>query len=96
MTLDLNRCLIYGNPDGTFRKTKKRYYSVIDGVIAMEGAGPMQGDPKECGVYISGEDPASVDTVATTLMGLTGENYLWYMRLSQSMKCLYLKLTHKL
>lgn len=29
----------------------------------------MQGDPKECGVYISGEDPASVDTVATTLMG---------------------------
>ena len=69
MTLDLNRCLIYGNPDGTFRQTKKRYYSVIDGVIAMEGAGPMQGDPKECGVYISGEDPASVDAVATTLMG---------------------------
>ena len=28
-----------------------------------------KGDPKECGVYISGEDPASVDTVATTLMG---------------------------
>lgn len=69
MTLDLNRCLIYGNPDGTFRKTKKRYYSVIDGVIAMEGAGPMQGDPKVCGIYISGEDPASVDAVATTLMG---------------------------
>ena len=44
MTLDLNRCLIYGNPDGTFRKTKKRYYSVIDGVIAMEGAG-RAGDP---------------------------------------------------
>lgn len=69
MTLDLNRCLMYGNGDGTFRKTRKRYYSVIDGVIAMEGAGPMQGDPKECGVYISGEDPASVDAVATTLMG---------------------------
>lgn len=69
MTLDLNRCLMYGNGDGTFRNTRKRYYSVIDGVIAMEGAGPMQGDPKECGVYISGEDPASVDAVATTLMG---------------------------
>ena len=69
MALDLTRCLIYGNPDGTFSKTKKRCYSVIDGVIAMEGAGPMQGDPKECGVYISGEDLASVDAVAATLMG---------------------------
>lgn len=69
MTMDLNRCLIYGNPDGSFRSTRKRYYSVIDGGIAMEGSGPMEGDPKECGVYISGEDPASVDAVAATLMG---------------------------
>lgn len=70
MALDLNRCLLYGNPDGTLRLSrKKRYYSVIDGEIGMEGAGPMQGDPKPCGIYISGEDPASVDAVAATLMG---------------------------
>jgi uncharacterized protein (DUF362 family) len=74
MTLDLNRCLLYGNPDGTLRmNSPKRYYSVIDGEIGMEGSGPMQGDPKECGVFISGEDPASVDAVAATMMGFNWE-----------------------
>ena len=74
MTLDLNRCLLYGNPDGSLRISgRKRYYSIIDGEIGMEGAGPMQGDPKTCGVYISGEDPASVDAVASTLMGFVSE-----------------------
>ena len=70
MVLDLNRCLLYGNPDGTLRKDHpKRYYSIIDGMIGMEGMGPMQGDPKECGVYISGDDPALTDVVGATLMG---------------------------
>jgi uncharacterized protein (DUF362 family) len=70
MTLDLNRCLLYGNIDGTFRSNSpKRYYAVIDGEIGMEGTGPMQGDPKECGVFISGNDPASVDAVTATIMG---------------------------
>ena len=70
MTLDLSRCLLYGNMNGTLHPDrKKRCYSVIDGEIGMEGAGPMQGEPKECGVFISGEDLASVDAVAATLMG---------------------------
>lgn len=70
MTLDINRCLLYVNIDGSLRSDNpKRYYSVIDGQIGMEGAGPMQGDPKECGIFISGSDPASVDMVAVTIMG---------------------------
>ena len=74
MVLDLNRCLLYGNPDGTLRNNApKRYYSIIDGMIGMEGMGPMQGDPKECGVFISGDDPALVDTVGATLMGFDWE-----------------------
>jgi hypothetical protein len=74
MALDLNRCLLYGNPDGTLRvDNAKRYYSVIDGDIGMEGAGPMQGDPKKCGVFISGADPVSVDAVAATVMGFDWE-----------------------
>ncbi len=55
MTLDLKSLSdIWGIRMVRFGKTKKRYYSVIDGVIAMEGAGPMQGDPKECGVLYIG------------------------------------------
>lgn len=70
MTLDLNRCLLYGNPDGTLRnESPKKYYTIVDGEIGMEGAGPMQGNPKKCNIYISGSDPVAVDAVATTMMG---------------------------
>lgn len=70
MTLDLNRCLLYGNPDGTIRnENPKRYYTIIDGETGMEGAGPMQGDPKPCGIYIGGTDPVATDMVAATMMG---------------------------
>lgn len=70
MALDLNRCLLYGNPDGTLRKdSPKRYYSIVDGIIGMEGSGPMQGDPVFSNVYIAGCDPVAVDMVAARVMG---------------------------
>ena len=70
MAIDLNRCLLYGNADGTLRKDNpKRYYTVVDGGIGMEGSGPMQGDPKPCGIYLAGTDPITVDAVAATMMG---------------------------
>jgi uncharacterized protein (DUF362 family) len=74
MTLDLNRCLLYGNPDGTLRNdTPKRYYTIVDGDIGMEGAGPIQGSPKKCGIYVGGSDPVAVDAVAATMMGFDWE-----------------------
>jgi len=70
MVLDLNRCLLYGNADGSLRKeNKKRYYCVIDGRIGMEGMGPMQGDPVESGIVIGGTDPVLADMVAARIMG---------------------------
>lgn len=70
MVLDLNRCLLYGNPEGTLRReAPKRYYSVVDGRVGMEGAGPMAGDPIAAGVVITGTDPVAVDMVATRVMG---------------------------
>jgi uncharacterized protein (DUF362 family) len=70
MVLDLNRCLLYGNPDGTLRAdAAKRYYSVIDGVVGMEGKGPMAGDPVDSNVIIGGTDPVAVDMVAARVMG---------------------------
>lgn len=74
MVLDLNRCLLYGNTDGTLRDScPKRYYSIIDGMVAMEGMGPMDGNPKNCGIFISGDDPATVDLVGATMMGFDWE-----------------------
>lgn len=70
MVLDLNRCLLYGNSDGTFRAhSPKRYYTVVDGLVGMEGMGPMQGDPVQSGVVLGGADPAAVDMVAARVMG---------------------------
>ncbi len=70
MALDLNRCLLYGNPDGTLRHDRpKAYYSLIDGRIGMEGAGPMQGDPIASNVVVGGTSPVEVDMVAARVMG---------------------------
>ncbi len=70
MVLDLNRCLLYGNPDGTLRRDRpKRYFCVIDGLLGMDGMGPMQGDPVESDVLIGGSDPVCVDAVAARIMG---------------------------
>jgi len=43
--------------------------SVIDGSVAMEGDGPMQGTPVHLGVVLAGTDPVATDLVATRLMG---------------------------
>jgi uncharacterized protein (DUF362 family) len=44
--------------------------AVIDGILAMEGEGPVDGAPVAMGVALSGFDPVAVDAIAVTLMGL--------------------------
>ena len=43
--------------------------SVVDGIIAMEGLGPMAGDVVEMGLIIAGKDPVAVDAVTAKVMG---------------------------
>lgn len=73
MVLDLNKVLFYANPDGVLRpdipSSRKRYLSVVDGVIAGEGNGPEAPDAKPCGVLIAGTNPVSVDAVCARIMG---------------------------
>jgi len=70
MCLDLNRILIYCNPDGTIdRKKKKKFISIVDGIASMEGAGPNAGTRKNTGILIIGDNPVSVDTVCARIMG---------------------------
>jgi uncharacterized protein (DUF362 family) len=42
---------------------------IIDGIIAMEGAGPSDGDKKELGIIICGRNPVATDAVAAKIMG---------------------------
>jgi len=43
--------------------------NIIDGIVAMEGAGPINGDPKEVGYLVAGTDPAACERVCCDLVG---------------------------
>lgn len=45
-------------------------YAIVDGIVAMEGNGPIDGDRKEVGLLVIGDDPVAVDVTATGLMGI--------------------------
>jgi uncharacterized protein (DUF362 family) len=71
MALDLNRILFYGNADGSMRDVAqtKRYFSIVDAIIAMEGNGPVAGVPKATGCLLAGVNPVAVDAVCARLVG---------------------------
>jgi hypothetical protein len=46
---------------------------VIDGVVAMEGMGPILGEPKPLGLVLAAEDPIAADIAALFLMEFKGE-----------------------
>jgi uncharacterized protein (DUF362 family) len=69
MTLDLNKALLHFDGEGKPRKKPLRYLTIIDGIVAGEGNGPMEADAKPCGVLIAGTNPVAADFVATKLMG---------------------------
>jgi uncharacterized protein (DUF362 family) len=48
-------------------------FAIIDGIIGMEGNGPIQGSPKPAGVLIFGDDPVAVDATGCRAMGLKPE-----------------------
>jgi uncharacterized protein (DUF362 family) len=53
-------------------------FAIVDGIVGMEGNGPIQGTPKASGVLVFGSDPVAVDATCCRVMGLVPErvNYL--------------------
>ena len=47
--------------------------AIVDGIVGMEGNGPISGTPVEAGVLVFGNDPVSTDVVAARLMGIDAE-----------------------
>lgn len=68
------------------RKKERRYFSVIDGIIAGEGQGPFCPTSKFANTIIAGEDLFAVDCVAIRYMGLNPEKikYINYFLHSSS------------
>ena len=70
MALDLNRALFFADPQGGLANESQRgYFSVIDGIVAGEGEGPLFPTPKPCGALIAGWHPVLTDIAAARLMG---------------------------
>jgi uncharacterized protein (DUF362 family) len=48
-------------------------FAIVDGIVGMEGNGPIQGTPKASGVLVFGSDPVAVDATCCRVMGLVPE-----------------------
>jgi uncharacterized protein (DUF362 family) len=44
------------------------HFSIVDGIVGMEGNGPLQGRPKAAGVVVAGRNAAAVDATCCRIM----------------------------
>jgi uncharacterized protein (DUF362 family) len=45
-------------------------FNIVDGIVGMQGNGPIQGDPIRSGVMVFGGDPVAVDATCSRLMNI--------------------------
>ncbi len=45
-------------------------FAIVDGIVGMDGDGPIMGDAKNAGVIVMGRNAASVDATAARVMGI--------------------------
>jgi len=74
--------IVYGWPKNVFHwagipqsvldinATIRPHFAIIDGIVGMEGDGPILGTPKNAGTLVLGTNPAAVDATATRIMGI--------------------------
>jgi uncharacterized protein (DUF362 family) len=56
-------------------------FTLVDGIIGMEGNGPIQGTPRPVGVIVAGASPVAVDATCCRIMGLDPAR-VGYLRLA--------------
>jgi len=58
--------------------------TIVDGILAMEGDGPGNGDPRLCGLLLAGTNPVAVDVIAAELAGIP-KKLLWVERAAEGL-----------
>jgi uncharacterized protein (DUF362 family) len=82
--VDLNKILLHADSVGVMHaEPQRRFFSVVDGIVAGEGDGPVLPDPKYCGVLLAGFNPLAVDICATRLMGF---DYTLFAQFSRALR----------
>jgi uncharacterized protein (DUF362 family) len=51
-------------------ETVKPHFAIVDGVVGMEGDGPIMGTPKRAGVIVMGRNLPAVDATCARIMGI--------------------------
>jgi uncharacterized protein (DUF362 family) len=72
MCLDLNRCLYYSDAKGLHLEAGRpvrTVLTVLDGIVAGEGEGPLAPSDVPLGVVLAATDPVALDLAAVRLMG---------------------------
>jgi uncharacterized protein (DUF362 family) len=78
MCIDLNRCLYYSDAEGERFDAPapiRTVLTVMDGVIAGEGNGPLSPTNVPLGAVIASTDPVALDLLALRLMGFDERNF---------------------
>jgi uncharacterized protein (DUF362 family) len=63
-----------GNSVADIATTIKPGFAIVDGIVGMEGDGPLYGTRVDSGVLVMGDNLSAVDATATRLMGIYTEN----------------------
>jgi uncharacterized protein (DUF362 family) len=58
-----------------------RQFAIVDGIVGMQGNGPIQGVPKSVGVVVAGGDPVAVDATCCRIMRIDPYR-IGYLRLA--------------
>lgn len=70
MCLDLNRVLLFMDREGRLHDSRqRRWFALVDGVVAGEGDGPLHVTSKPAGLLVAGFNPVPVDLACGHLMG---------------------------
>jgi uncharacterized protein (DUF362 family) len=79
-----NKLHYYGIPESIValnRQFGRKSFAIVDGVVGMEGNGPIQGTPKPVGVLVMGSDLVAVDSTCCRIMGINPEK-VSYLRMA--------------
>jgi uncharacterized protein (DUF362 family) len=77
--VELNRVFHHSSTD---QNSTRRSFAIVDGVVGMEGNGPIQGTPKPVGVLVMGRDLPAVDATCCRIMGIDPRK-VEYLRMAE-------------
>ena len=66
MVADLNYVFRYADANGQLRtEPQRKFFAVVDGVIAGEGNGPLSPSPRALGMVVAGDNAWALDVVCS-------------------------------